>query len=605
MYSTALFIDSVKKDGHVIVFDQKNEEHGMLLIALTKQLMTKQFNVHSPLEDSGQLFQDSDVNKYFKNFCDKLLAFRKDLMKQSDSVVAIMKSQCFINFLDITVNKAIYECLFIVGSWCKNGFLLSVLDLYHYSCGALRKPLDLSDTHFKGKCYRKEDISLLKVHSACNFFVSIFEGTFAKQKNENRALLVCTHKDKLTEEEVQKRIDELLVEIGEYAKDMKISSASVSDILAISNTEGSGDHKRVLQKLVTLIEKCLKYSDDIQLKHMFFYSYLKSSGEMFLTREAVNVLGSKCEMDKGEVSKCLQLLHDSCFLFRINDFVILKLSDFIDDINKLYYIQNDKKAAHMLSEIEFGFLSKNLCHYIWGQHPPRLCGFYISVLMRVGLMIELQNHSQEFFMPSLRTEHKQKNVNASSTSLLVLFDTTSIPFHKQCLFVKYFQKNGAEVLSSSFYNVLKLQLQDYVIVTILFCKMFLEISINFTNSELPKHTRDGAYSTAKSTCARVLNRMRSKGVQERDDILDFRYHFAVCCPNSAPQQCHYIIFQDSCQPENIWCNTCKANIDEKTMPERSLWMMSACEDCALHNDGKRVCLYAGIYHVFIILYLVT
>jgi len=97
----------------------------MLLLALAKLLIMKHFACSDDEQEKNmRFFTDGEVNQYFNRFCKKLFVFLDEVTplprglasENNGPLIALTKSQSFINFLDITVNKALYECLFIVGN---------------------------------------------------------------------------------------------------------------------------------------------------------------------------------------------------------------------------------------------------------------------------------------------------------------------------------------------------------------------------------------------------------------------------------------------------------------------------------------------------------
>ena len=605
IYPTAFFKDTVEDDGHLIHFGKEDEDDGMLLLALAKLLVTKQFVWSAvELESSDELFsKDARVNQYFNTFCKRLFDFLKEVQvpkgpvsgEKDLSLVALTKSQSFINFLDITVNKAIYECLFIVGSWCKNGFLLCVLDLFHYTCEALNEKLDLKDAYFEGK-YREEDAKLLKIQSACHFLMSIFEGTFEATEDatggthkvtentfedtkrsedtssNSRAILVCTRRDKC-ENDMSRRKDNLVRMLCEVIKKMKKCPLDVSDVLCISNLDKKC-YSEVRKKLIRTIEKSLGHNNFVHLKNLFLYSILKKLDKIVLSKELVAKYGGMCNIDSTDIDFCLKQLHDGCFLFYIGDFVIMKLADFITDIEKLYYCKNDVDS----SKIESGFVSTDLCEKLWGSSST---SHYISILTRVGLMVDIKrNGFSTHFMPSLRAEYSEPSMN--SGSMFIISSISSIPFHTQCIFAKCFLAvfKGAEVEECPYYNVLKMKLSSQTTMSVTFDSKYLKVT---TVSEDPNDTVSGdELSAIKNACADALNKIRCEVVK------DLRYQFGVVCP-SGESEVHFFFFDGSCNAssEDQKCTYCNQTIKTEALAEKSAWAFCACESYEFHKEGKK------------------
>ena len=568
IYSTALFKSTVENDGHVIHLVNEDEHDGMLLLALVKLLVNKQFVwLHDKPESDKTFFDDGEVNNFFICFCERLFALFnevKDLSLPSaesdrkSPLVALTKSQNFINFLDITVNKAVYECLFILGRCCTNGVLLCVLDLFHYTGEVLDKKLDLKDDYFEGK-YREEDAKHLKIHTAYNFLKAIFEGTFGSK--ESRAILVCTNTDKCSD--VTYRQHQLQVE---YPLD-------VAKIVCISNKDEEC-HSRVRKMLIHLIENSLEKYKFVQLKYMFFYYILKKLNKILLDMKDIEEYGDKCELSSGDIEQCLTELHDGCFLFRIGDFVILKIADFMADIEKLYYCKEDEGS----SVIKSGVVSRDLCEKLWGSSSTGHCNAYISILISTGLMVELKGVTCTYFLPSLRSEYSIPSVNHDSSSLFIYVSPyLPIPFHMQCKFVKYFQSKfeKAEVVDEcQYYNVLKMTLSNHITLSITFDRTRLEVSLKFNGSK-----SDNDFRSIKNACADILE-------QIREGIPDLRYKFAVSCACCQSED-HLFVFNGSCNvTENLKCRKCLKTIKAETWGEKKSWVHSACESFKLHKNGN-------------------
>lgn len=577
----------------MILNGREDEHDAMLLISFAKLLVTKHFKV-LPLKLMDQrhcsgLFDHPEVNEHFKRFCSKLANMITQLDKNTvealNRKVAISKSQIFINFLDVNVNKAVYECLFIVGSWCKNGILINVLDLMHYSGIAFSEPLDLSNPRYCGK-YKPEDVQLLKLHPAYHYFVEIIEATFASQRNREGALLVATHTDEFEDEHTcEERLHKMKVMIDGYSQEVGISEVISPNFIKVSNIRRSDGYKRIKKKLISLIGSRFGENNYVMLKFMFFHSFLQSTNKMFLTQDKVREYGYGCGLDDKEIEQCLQLFHHSCFIFRIKDYVILSLTEFIEGLNKLYYIRNDENAPKgEVVPIEYGFLSYKLCRYIWGDNGGGLCALYSSILGNVGLLVELKSKevpdfSPVYFMPSLRMEYEEAEVSNESTSLIIDYNVSLIPFHKQCAFVKYFQSHPhmetVKVLDCSRYNVVKFRWSSFegdVDIAILFRREYLEVSVTSYSSN-----HACVYSTVKTACAEVLNRIR------KEDITVLRYSFAVVCPRSGLKP-HFIPFQGHSDLPNCKCIACKENAFSELEWEnpRFWWVKTEC-NCSIFN----------------------
>jgi len=290
----------------------------------------------------------------------------------------------------------------------------------------------------------------------------------------------------------------------------------------------------------------------------------------------VKTYGDKCEMSSEEVKACLKVFHDGCYLFCIDNFVILRLADFMADIEKLYYCKHDEGS----SKIESGFVSHDLCQRLWNSSSTEYSDSYISILQETGLILELKEGCSTYFMPSLRAEYSKPNINFESSSLFIISSISSIPFHMQCAFAKYFLRNyeNAEVEECACYNVLKMRLSIQTTVIITFDRKYLEVSALL--GDLTKTNSYETFGKIKTVCAEVLNMIRKEAVP------DLRYKFGVICPHSKSEG-HLFAFDGSCSDgKNLICTSCTKRINKETLGEKSLWVFPPCKDYEFHTEGR-------------------
>lgn len=561
IYPTAFLKDSVINDGHLLNFQDDDHNDGMLLLALAKIFKMKQFklDINDENESKEFFFEDEEINEWFIKFCTKFTKFWKELENVPDGdknpLVALTKSQSFINFLDVNVNKAVYEYLFLVGKRLKNGFLMNVLDLHHYTGEVLNKPLDLTDSHYVGK-YKPAECSLFSYHPAVHYFTSTTEATLAEHRHERRALIIGTHIDKFQNKEDQsKAIQEAQKEINSYAEKVDIIEATDPTILPLSNEIDDGGHKRAFKALISLIESQCGHNSYMVLKHMFFYYVLKSTKEMFLTRDIAEQYGVKCEMDGEEITECLQLLHDSCFIYCVNEkYVVLNIPEFIKGFDKLY--SSTESNGY---DSEFGFVTDVFLKELWGHNsdisPYTL---YTKTLKDLGLMVEVTDESTaQYFMPSLRSEHHEFKRLPDSASLIIQYEVYTLPKHYLCFFAKYFMKSDemkpVRIMENPYCNVLTMKFANKFNVSVSFQKNYIAVTL-----ELFEHTaEEDAYSFIKKKYMDIL---------EHISIPNFQYSFAVICSN---QNCSskFVPF-DHDETDHITCNDCKTKIENHS---KILW----------------------------------
>ena len=185
IYETVLMNDSVMGKPELIdLMDYDDCDDAMILLSIAKFLTIKNYQ---PLPEFSSIFlketyfKQDLVDRYFKEFCEKLFMMMKDIENPQDTLksralkASLTRSHGFVSFFDINANKAAYEIVFILGSSHSSVMLFNVLNLFHYTREKLMSPLDLSDeATYHGK-YKGEDVHLFKLHTALEYFVHTTE----------------------------------------------------------------------------------------------------------------------------------------------------------------------------------------------------------------------------------------------------------------------------------------------------------------------------------------------------------------------------------------------------------------------------------------------
>ena len=542
-------------------------------------------------------FNDSEVQRYFEQCYMQL----QEIITNSDpDSISLMKDPVgFIQFFDVTVNKAAYEILFIVGSYCKNVVLVNTLDLYRNNSAKLKEPLDLSDPIYKGR-YKEENLHLLELHPALHYYLQAVEATFGSQRRRQNAFLVGTHTDEFfNEDELKKRADEIWKVIDAYAQELHIDDTiNNREMILVNNKGDSSEFDKLRNGLVRLIDKDQGLKVEIPLKFVFLHGLLKSTKYLFMTQEKLTKYAEQCYLESEEIDQFLEVFHNCSSIFCLSTaksdipYIILRPVEFIQSLNQLYNIRSSHNyPERQRKSTENGLISEELAKSLWQSHAD--FDFYTSVLSGIGLMVKLKTRN-DYFMPSLRLKYETEKPDADSNSLLMVYNISLIPFHKQCEFVNHFQMLVREkwkliFKECPFYNVIIfdcIHVESTIAeVSIRFRREFLELSlkVNDKAQNLTDATRAEIYSCLKTACVEVLNKIRAS-------CRDLRYKFAIVCPKSGPKEkLHFIEFDPiDTSIDNLKCSeNCSLTKDE--LKSRVLWIDSAYQgtfQSAVHPDGE-------------------
>ena len=231
MYHGLLFKDMVTGKSQLKdVTDTEDKNYQMLLLTLVKFLVSKHYKLkviddwmqwkkEKPTENFFQscanpFVGDQELSEYFVKFCEKLLKMMEAIENPSETIrtmatpgdpdpekpeepepassaelssfnmkMILTQSHTFIYFFDISLNKAAYEVVFLLGSTYKSCSLAQLPQpfLLHRK---LRKHVEISDESIDSE----EKGHLYGLHRAFEYFIHHVEGTFALHHDSGDAM---------------------------------------------------------------------------------------------------------------------------------------------------------------------------------------------------------------------------------------------------------------------------------------------------------------------------------------------------------------------------------------------------------------------------------
>lgn len=545
IYEAILFKDSVTGDSQLRdITDIDDKDDAMLLFSLAKFLVIKHYKVSISEERlqrelcGDTTFQDEEVSSYFREVCGKLFKRMKSIEGSHELKVQITRSHSFVNFLDMNVNKAAYEISSLLGcAYDYNVILFSVLNLFHYTHERLKLPLNLEDEFYNGK-YTSEEMHLFELNSALEYFVHYISETFAYQRERPNTLLVGTDAGHLPDDEI---CDQMKL-IKEYAEKIKIDKALSSAGMLFIKKDEESDYEKVKRKFFELVDNDKEFEVHIPMKFMFLRCFLHSTKKLFVKKSDLNSYAKSCHITSDkDVEYFIKVFCKCCSLLVIpcaKEYIILQPENFVKEIDKLY---KDRGPDHFKQEdLKYGYLPKYLAKCFWKD--PGQYEFYTSVLVSSLLMVEVKD-GDKFFMPSLRSKYDTLMPTIHTNSLIVLGSLSLFPFHKQSLFVKYFQNGSNDkfkltLKDCSHYNVIKFNCQSNadpnmkVEVSIRFRSDLFEL---FISPESPFSKEENVEISAflKTACIQVLNNLDGR----RPHSI---YLAIVCSCGERPSPPHFI-----------------------------------------------------------------
>ena len=561
----------------------------------------------------GSMFGDHDIEEGFSRTFESLRKLMVRFEQKGQINHLVTSSLAFVAVWDIGVNKTVYEILTILAVRCKNLLLLSFLNLERDVEHLYKRPNLEDHTVYHGRySVRNDDKMLMKLQTTLLYYTRVL---LSNSGHANTALLIGTHADKLSKSQVTEAKKKVLRSVNGKAEELGIGDAVRHGMLAVDAREKE-DAMKVRATLEKLIDLGNRYERDIPLTWLFFRYILFLTKKLFVTRAELSSVGKKCGIQSddqleewlGVFQSFGSIIYSPSGEFpMLHDNIILEPVKFIQDLDRLYYVREQQSSSPgdmegHVERTESGFLSYELAKHLWADH----CGFYLKVLQNLGIIVEINeildeacpDFSKCFFMPSLRPYHSKELPTASSTSLVVIFNT-EMPYQKQLDLVVYLKQHlehHIRLVPENFYNILHFKWigsdrVKFADIHIRFLGELVEISIEMA----PEHSQ-GRFEELHSEICSVLKTACVEVFHETtQELPGLQFNLAIVCPScadprsSSDSKIHYLKFHPLQHSVELFCDQCQHEV----VPggERALWVLAAYQGpvgLAMDPEGRAV-----------------
>ena len=508
------------------------------------------------LKDMKQ-FDDLEIQGYFETTSKYLETLVQDIDNETLVEKMLTGSLSLISVFDVGVNRAVYEFMMAFRGRNKNLLLVNVIGLTQSGKETMTEELDLSDPRYGGK-YGEGQVSVYSSRSALLHFVGFTEAaSMPSPTGSAHSKSECADKEK-----------ELTTLLKQYDDKMgHKSNVSAPEVVSVDATKRK-DCKQVMDQLVKLADTNEGFSIDLPVKFIFLRYALFSTKKIHMSRKEVIEYARKCGInDESEVDSFFEMFRNCASIISspdksefLHEFVILLPISFLQGLNKLYRIQDEKTIPPELKEpVKYG-LSERLLRALWQGSDEHMLTweFYVNVLKNVLLLTELGEG--KYFCPSLRLRHTSGDLRP--TSLIISSNTAFTSFSgMQCAFVKYLTSKHKNIKLNeecSYYNCvgfISKSGDEEGKISIRFFHDFIEVSVHPSNIS-PSHA-DNLCSMLKTDCVAIIN-----------EIGGLQYQFCVICPksefNPLNRTCsHFITFDIlNTSARNLRCGSCKEEVTD-------------------------------------------
>ena len=296
--------------------------------------------------------------------------------------------------MDIT--KELYE---LIGSNFQFGYLNSAVDVLHYWL---------------------------------NFFHNAFEERKSKEEMEPNIALVLTHKDKISEENREKHIEDYRSQILEAVENEPYAKYLIREkIYVVENTEDTEENFEKLQDdLLRHLEKQNSWGKEMPLPWLSLKADIinmtRNSAEEHLSLEMVWELAEKYNMNTKAVDSFLQMqtfLGDFVFFQELRETVIIDPRWLVDKCKALIstheFIEERKDLKKSIREnLKRGEVSEDGLKVLWNNDKV----VYLTKLMeKFDLLVDVSDESQhKYIIPCmLRSKHTKISQKEIPYKLLI------------------------------------------------------------------------------------------------------------------------------------------------------------------------------------------
>ena len=324
------------------------------------------------------IFDDKTIDDFFKESFKKLCELFGTIQDDKKALESLTASSLtFANCLDVGVNRTAFEILPLLAGKCENVILLNVLSLKR-DVKQLNKPPDLSAYEYDDRYSANRDGETLMKLNPCSeyYFQPILATNISYSKKDPKpanTVLVGTHADMLTQEHLEEAKKQVESSVQSLANQYQLSGAICPGVVDVDLTKDD-DYLKVRSKVEEILEvNKQRFEVDLPLSWLFLRVVLYSKGDLFVSMESLKRTAKSCGIqDESEVLKFLEIFKNCGSLFSIGNFIVLDVFKFIEDLNKLYYIEQSQtpvpdRFREDVQNLSSGFLSKRLANHLWSE----------------------------------------------------------------------------------------------------------------------------------------------------------------------------------------------------------------------------------------------
>ena len=550
----------IRNTSHWSVFEHQQ----VLLVAIT--LMQVALKKHpfpkfpQAVTKGLKLFGHADLDRCFMNLFQN---FPLSIMNMEETRSMLTTGDVsFVTAWDIGMNKGVFDVMVMVAPDCDNAILLDFFNI-NRDADTIDEVPDLSNPCYEQRYQIRNDAKeLLRLRSKLEY---LFYPMFVLPHKP--CLIVATHRD-LPEKEVKIKSEKVLRKVEMQFHTHESSHLALPHLVSVGNEERDDISvlQRSLEEIITTDPQ--RFQVQLPVKWGFLRTFLGHTRRLYIPLPELKAVAKFLHITNGEVMKFLDLFSKCGSVIHVkglcpecaDEFVIIRPAEFLKEVEKLYYIQDNWEVRGDLKErAKFGYISKELADVLWvksASDTPLRSAFFIHALRRMGILVALKpsqpcasggkHHREEYFMPRIRPRACiEKPVHGS----LFLTHGTVFPFPLQSEFLTHLLEahNNFKFNPMDSLNTLRFETREgQHNLTLRFMSGYIEVH----GSGFSTQQR----STIKTACIEVM-----AAIQRKRPRLNLKYSLALLCPKWTKddrRKPHFVEFHPLDSEEEFFCPQC-------------------------------------------------
>lgn len=579
----AVLSHKLRKTSQWMIYDQQQE----LLLAMTLLREKNQFLDSQPSEVKT-IFGDAQLDQCFI----KTNRVLPESMRNNDDIRWMLTTGevSFINAWDLGMNRGVFDLLTMLVPQCENTILLTFFSLKN-DADTIDEIPNLADPCYRGRYSQRNDAQqLMRLRTKLE---TLYYPLFVVP--ESPCLLVATHPG-LPKKEVDQKSKHVFQKVKTQIEFQEDTNVSVPKLVPVEFDKRADALQRNLEEIIT---NNPKYTVQLPLKWGFLRAFLEYTKKLYVTLPQLKKIANKLHITNGEVGGFLKMFMKFGSLIHVtgncpecsDEFVIVRPAEFLKEVGKLYYIQdNDEIRQDLKKRASLGYISWELADMLWptkrSDASHRTSVFFIYTLRRLGVLIpiptrEKDGHVKEFFVPRIRPN--AHNIAPQNDSLFMLHGEV-FPYPLQSGFLTHFQQIRPDLIEfdpCNCFNTLRFKTKpNGNHLTLNFMRGYIELSGRNFSKEIR--------CAIKTACVEVM-----ATIQRQKPNLRLKYNFAVRCPNAQQtEKSHFINFHPLEFENKLFCYKCMGMVE---LREGSLeWIQAKYTDpksLVKYEEGKSHTLY--------------